>query len=151
MKFIVILICVNLIIVFTTSAQSKNGLYHHRSSILSSTCWFVIIDDDTAYVNWVADDHWVRCGPVDTLYKQNDGSYSKSDKLLSISGGVLYRYIIGDKKTKRVAMRLRKSGSSAIEAWNSMYASIQESGKVPEDWANAAHELYLRYASIIKE
>lgn len=151
MKFIVILIYVNLIIVFTTSAQSKNGLYHHRSSFLSSKRWFVIIDNDTAYVNWVAENHWVKCGPVDTLYKQNDGGYFKYDKLVSINDGVLYRYTIGDKKTKRDALRLRKSGSSSINNWNMMYTSIKESGKVKEDWANAAHELYLRYASIIKE
>lgn len=146
MKFIVITISISLLTAFTISAQLKSGLYHHRSSILSSTWWFVIIDDDTAYVNWVVTDHWVKCGPVDTLYRQNDGSYSKDDKLMSINDGVLYRHLVSDKKIKRVALRLKESGSSSIEAWNSMYASIKESGKVREDWADAAHLLYLKYA-----
>lgn len=149
MKFIVITISISLLTAFTISAHLKNGLYHHRSSMLSSKWWFVIIDDDTAYVNWVATHHWVKCGPVDTLYKQNDGGYSKSDKLMSINDGVLYRHIESNKKMKRVAFRLKKSGSSSIDVWNRMYPSIKESGRVREDLADAAHVLYLRYVSII--
>lgn len=151
MKFIVMLIWINLITVSAITAQSESGLYHYRSSFLSSKQWFVIIDNDTAYVNWVAEGHWVKCGPIDTLYRQEDGSYSTNNKVVSIKDNILYRNIKSERKKKEVIMRLKKAGRLSIRSWNRMYPSILQNKKGSEDWANAAHVLYLRYASIIKE
>jgi len=146
MKFIVILICVNLLTVFTTSAQSIS-LYHHRSSFLSSKQWFVIIDNDTAYVNWVTEEHWVKCGPIDTLYRQADGSYSTNNKVVSIKDNVLYRYIKDD--NNRVIVRLKKAGPSSKRTWSRLYSSMLQNKNSSEDWASAVHVLYLKYVTIV--
>lgn len=151
MKFTFSIICITLMAVGTVSAQLKNGLYHYRSSFLTSTRWFVIIDDDTAYANWVAVHHWVKCGPVDTLYRQQDGIYSTQNKHMYINNGILY-YNPGFKgKKKKSAIRLREAGRSSIDSWNWLYPSIWETGKVEQHRLQAVRKLYEKYAPLVNK
>jgi|GEM_PF-6440270 len=134
--WIMLTICVH------SSAQNPIRIYRDKSG---PTHWgYIIVDNDTAYAYNLDWGHWLRFGPIDTLYSNDNSVYTSKKRQLTIAENSISGYSTNGNTQKR-DRRMHQLRKKQLGEWHTKHQSVIEAPHGNKTYADALNSLYEKY------